>query len=40
MDMIGQLQPDTPVKFVNVEMDPALAARKARADLLARSARP
>ena len=27
MDLIGQLQPNTPVKFVNVEMDQALAAR-------------
>jgi allophanate hydrolase subunit 2 len=34
MDLIGQLQPNTPVKFVKVEMDQALAARKARADLL------
>ncbi len=36
MDLIGQLQPNTPVKFVNVEMDQALAARKGRADLLAK----
>jgi biotin-dependent carboxylase-like uncharacterized protein len=34
MDMIGQLQPNTPVRFVKVEMDQALAARKARAGLL------
>jgi allophanate hydrolase subunit 2 len=36
MDLIGQLQPNTPVKFVNVEMDQALAARNGRADLLAK----
>jgi biotin-dependent carboxylase-like uncharacterized protein len=35
MDLIGQLQPNTPVKFVKVEMDEALAARRARAELLA-----
>src|SRR6202171_3129661 len=34
MDLIGQLQPNTPVSFVKVEMDEALAARKVRADLL------
>jgi allophanate hydrolase subunit 2 len=34
MDLIGQLQPNTPVKFVKVDMDAALAARKARAELL------
>jgi allophanate hydrolase subunit 2 len=34
MDLIGQLQPNTPTKFVKVEMDQALAARKARAGLL------
>jgi allophanate hydrolase subunit 2 len=34
--MIGQLQPNTPVRFVKVEMDQALAARRARAELLAR----
>lgn len=34
MDMIGQLQPNTPVKFVKVGMDEALAARKSRAELL------
>lgn len=34
MDLIGQLQPNTPVKFVKVGMDEALAARKSRADLL------
>src|ERR1700716_1836132 len=28
MDLIGQLQPNTPVRFVKVEMDQALAARK------------
>ena len=36
MDLIGQLQPNTPVKFVKVEMDEALAARRARAELVAR----
>ena len=36
MDLIGQLQPHTPVKFVKVEMDQALAARKMRAELLAK----
>ena len=35
MDLIGQLQPNTPVRFVKVEMDQALAARKVRAELLA-----
>jgi biotin-dependent carboxylase-like uncharacterized protein len=34
MDLIGQLQPNTQVKFVKVEMNEALAARKARAELL------
>jgi biotin-dependent carboxylase-like uncharacterized protein len=36
MDLIGQLQPNTPVKFVKVGMDEALAARKSRAGLLAK----
>jgi biotin-dependent carboxylase-like uncharacterized protein len=36
MDLIGQLQPNTPVKFVRVGMDEALAARKSRAGLLAK----
>ena len=36
MDLIGQLQPNTQVKFVKVEMDQALAARKMRAELLAK----
>jgi allophanate hydrolase subunit 2 len=35
MDLIGQLQPNTPVRFVKVEMDQALAARNVRAELLA-----
>ena len=35
MDLIGQLQPHTPVKFVRVDMDEAAAARKARKDMLA-----
>ncbi|UPK37740.1 biotin-dependent carboxyltransferase family protein [Bradyrhizobium sp. 186] len=34
MDLIGQLQPNTSVKFVKVGMDEALAARKSRAELL------
>jgi biotin-dependent carboxylase-like uncharacterized protein len=34
LDLVGQLQPNTPVKFVKVGMDQALAARKNRADLL------
>lgn len=36
MDLIGQLQPNTPVKFVRVDMDQALAARRSRAELLGR----
>lgn len=35
MDLIGQLQPNTPVRFVKVGMDQALAARKLRTELLA-----
>lgn len=35
MDLIGQLQPHTPVKFVQVDMDQALAARKDRKKMLA-----
>jgi len=34
MDLIGQLQPNMPVRFVKVEMEEALAARRARAGLL------
>ncbi|HMB76119.1 MAG TPA: biotin-dependent carboxyltransferase family protein [Kiloniellaceae bacterium] len=34
MDLIGQLQPNTPTKFVAVDMDMALAARKDRNKLL------
>jgi len=34
MDLIGQLQPHTPTRFVSVEMDAALAARHDRQDLL------
>jgi allophanate hydrolase subunit 2 len=30
MDLIGQLQPHTPTRFVEVTMEEALAARKAR----------
>jgi biotin-dependent carboxylase-like uncharacterized protein len=37
MDLIGQLQPNTQVRFVKVDMDEALAARKARAELLTRA---
>lgn len=36
MDLIGQLQPHTPTRFVEVTMDQALAARRERADLLGR----
>ncbi len=35
MDLIGQLQPHTPAKFVKVDMAAALAARHDRAALLA-----
>lgn len=35
MDLIGQLQPHTPAKFVKVDMAAALAARHDRASLLA-----
>lgn len=35
MDLVGQLQPHTPVKFVQVDMDQGLAARKARKKMLA-----
>lgn len=34
LDLIGQLQPNTPVKFVKVGMDEAIAARSSRAGLL------
>ena len=34
MDLIGQLQPHTPTKFVSVDMAQALAARHDRAGLL------
>lgn len=34
MDLIGQLQPHTTVKFIKVDMDQALAARKARKKML------
>ncbi len=34
MDLIGQMQPNTPVRFVKVEMDEALLARRTRAELL------
>ena len=36
MDLIGQLQPHTPVKFVSVDMAAALAARHQRQDMLNR----
>ncbi len=35
MDLIGQLQPHTPARFVAVDMDTALAARHARRKMLA-----
>jgi biotin-dependent carboxylase-like uncharacterized protein len=35
MDLIGQLQPNMPIRFVKVEMDQALAARHTRNELLA-----
>jgi biotin-dependent carboxylase-like uncharacterized protein len=34
LDLIGQLQPNTPVRFVKVGMEQALAARNSRAELL------
>jgi len=34
MDLIGQLQPNTPIKFIRVEMEQALAARKVRRENL------
>lgn len=34
MDLVGQLQPNNPVKFVRVDMNEALAARKARSEHL------
>lgn len=34
MDLIGQLQPHTPVKFQQVDMEQALVARRARKDML------
>lgn len=36
MDLIGQLQPNTQVKFVNVDMDTALAARAERKATIAK----
>jgi allophanate hydrolase subunit 2 len=36
MNLIGQLQPNTQVKFVKVDMAQALAARKERTELLAK----
>lgn len=36
MDLVGQLQPNTPTKFVKVDMDAALAARKNRSAILDR----
>lgn len=36
MDLIGQLQPHTPVKFQQVDMEKALAARAERKNLLAK----
>ncbi len=34
MDLIGQLQPHTPTRFVKVDMETALTARKDRAALV------
>jgi len=34
MDLIGQLQPHTPTRFVKVDMETALSARKDRAALI------
>ena len=36
MDLVGQLQPNTPVRFIEVSMDEALEARRERQDALAR----
>lgn len=36
MDLFGQLQPQTPTRFVQVTMEEALAARKARQAALVR----
>lgn len=36
MDLIGQMQPHTPTRFVKVDMETALAARKDRAALIGR----
>jgi biotin-dependent carboxylase-like uncharacterized protein len=36
MDLIGQLQPHTPVRFVDADMSQALAARRERLSLLAK----
>ena len=36
MDLIGQMQPNLPTRFVKVDMDGALAARAERKSLLAR----
>ena len=36
MDLIGQLQPNTPTRFVKVDMDAALAARRDRSSVLDR----
>ena len=36
MDLIGQLQPNTPTRFVSVDMDAALAARRERHALMDR----
>ncbi|MFN4125144.1 biotin-dependent carboxyltransferase family protein [Pannonibacter indicus] len=36
MDLIGQLQPNTPTRFVRVDMEGALKARRERAELIGR----
>lgn len=40
MDLIGQLQPHTPTRFIKVNMHTALSARRDRADLLAQIRAP
>lgn len=36
MDLIGQMQPNTPTRFVRVDMEDALNARRERAELISR----
>jgi allophanate hydrolase subunit 2 len=35
MDLVGQLQPHTPIRFVRTDMNGALAARRKRAETMA-----